>query len=688
MTADDANPHSGRQRDRSAPTLTRRPFLSAVGILGCSTTVTKATTGAPSAGSWDPVDDPYYASLVDEFQGLGLPPGEFVYADTEAETLAAYGHHGAGAIEPLGIGDDLPFSQAIRITVPTTVRNPWDALLKGTVRHRSVAAGDVLLGIVYLRDGAPDDGTVPVVRYAAKVQDREETNLVQNATQPSLSGTWERYNFRIRMDEPAAAGSWWTELFLGFGEQTVDVGGLALVHFGDGVSLGDLPTWTQEYDYPGRNADAAWRDTARRRIEQYRMAPLTVTVRDGRGNPIEGATVDVTMQAHAFGFGSAVAAPRIVGGGTDNERYRETFLENFNKAVTENVLKYGAWSGQWGPAYSAEIADETVDWLVGHDIPIRGHPLVWATYERMGVDPTSPEAAIRATIRDRIEERATAMRGRLDEWDMHNHPIMFPEIWEDLGKELMLEWWETANEADPEAVMYINEDDILSGGGRLKEPYYDLIEWLVSQEADVEGIGFMGHFALEDVRSPTTLLEVFDKFTAFDLPLQITEFDISISDPDDEEQVAARADFLADVYTAAFSHPAVEGVLAWGFWADAHWRPDSAYYGSDWTLRPHGKRYRELVFEEWWTDESGTTDTDGQFELHGFKGIYEIAASAASESETAKVQLGDAGHHVEITLAGVENDDGQPGFGPVATAGGMLGVIKFLLHRYDRTGDD
>jgi len=41
------------------------------------------------------------------------------------------------------------------------------------------------------------------------------------------------------------------------------------------------------------------------------------------------------MTEHEFDFGSAVSVGHVTGDSEDDEIYRETFLENFNKAVIE-----------------------------------------------------------------------------------------------------------------------------------------------------------------------------------------------------------------------------------------------------------------------------------------------------------------------------------------------------------------
>ena len=37
-----------------------------------------------------------------------------------------------------------------------------------------------------------------------------------------------------------------------------------------------------------------------------------------------------------------------------------------------------------------------------------------------------------------------------------------------------------------------------------------------------------------------------------------------------------RADFLETALRALYGHPAVEGILLWGFWDQSHWRGEKA----------------------------------------------------------------------------------------------------------------
>ena len=49
----------------------------------------------------------------------------------------------------------------------------------------------------------------------------------------------------------------------------------------------------------------------------------------------------------------------------------------------------------------------------------------------------------------------------------------------------------------------------------------------------------------------------------------------------------------------------------WGFWDGAHWKNNAPLYRRDWSLKPAGAAYRDLVLKTWRTDASGKTGADG-----------------------------------------------------------------------------
>ena len=102
----------------------------------------------------------------------------------------------------------------------------------------------------------------------------------------------------------------------------------------------------------------------------------------------------------------------------------------------------------------------------------------------------------------------------------------------------------------------------------------------------------------------------------------------------EEEQAKARA--LADYYRICFAHPAVEGVLMWGFWEGANWIPCSSLYRRDWTPTPAAAAYRDLVYGKWWTRWSGRADAQGRCDVRAFFGAHRVTAGGRESTVELK----------------------------------------------------
>jgi len=146
------------------------------------------------------------------------------------------------------------------------------------------------------------------------------------------------------------------------------------------------------------------------------------------------------------------------------------------------------------------------------------------------------------------------------------------------------------------------------------------------------------------VTPPATLLTALDRFAALGLPIQITEFDVDTTDE------ALQADYLRDFLTAAFSHPAIESILMWGFWEGRHWRPDAALWRRDWSLKPNGEAWIDLVTQQWWTNTSGQTDAGGTFRVRAFRGEHDVRVSAGDRAQQSLVVLNAESAVARITL--------------------------------------
>ena len=54
-------------------------------------------------------------------------------------------------------------------------------------------------------------------------------------------------------------------------------------------------------------------------------------------------------------------------------------------------------------------------------------------------------------------------------------------------------------------------------------------------------------------------------------------------------------------------------------------------YRADWTLRPAGRAWYDLVFKDWWTPEQRSgVDAHGEFQMRGFQGDYMVEVRVGS----------------------------------------------------------
>lgn len=362
-------------------------------------------------------------------------------------------------------------------------------------------------------------------------------------------------------------------------------------------------------------------------IRQIRMGTLVIEAEPG-------AEVHLEQVRHEFWFGAALAS-QMFGGRANPEnaaRYKKVFLEDFNAAVTENALKWHSMEPRKGEVdYS--VVDAILDWTRQHEIPLRGHNVFWGIPNRVQAWLKDlDDDALRETLKARARDVASRYRNRFAEYDLNNEMLHANYYEERLGPNITRDMATWMHQEDPAAVLYLNDYDILTG--KRLEDYLVQIRNFLDQGVAIDGIGVQGHLH-GDSFDPLALQNALDRLAQFKLPVRVTEFNfpgqrskyygkVGVRLSDEEEETKARA--LADYYRICFAHPAVEGILMWGFWEGANWIPVSSLYRRDWSATPAAEAYRNLVFKQWWTDWRGKTDAQGRCEVRAFFGRHRLTA--------------------------------------------------------------
>ncbi len=362
-------------------------------------------------------------------------------------------------------------------------------------------------------------------------------------------------------------------------------------------------------------------------IQQHRMGTLVIETKPG-------SRVQVEQLRHEFWFGAAISSSAFSGRYNPEveRKYKEVFLANFNAAVTENALKWGSMERNQG-RIDYKVVDAILEWTSGNSIPLRGHCVFWGIPNRVqNWLKQLDDAQLRETLKNRAATIARRYRGRFAEYDLNNEMIHSNYYAERLGPRITKQMAEWFKQEDPQATLFVNDYDVLTG--KRLDDYVAHIRGLLQDGVPIGGIGVQGHLHGESF-DPEVLWGALDKLGKIGLPIRITEFNI----PGQRsrfrqrrnlkltpEQERAKAEALADYYRICFAHPAVHGILMWGFWEGANWIPQSSLYRRDWTPTPAADAYRELIFKQWWTQWNGEANTNGQCRVQAFYGKHRITA--------------------------------------------------------------
>jgi GH35 family endo-1,4-beta-xylanase len=541
------------------------------------------------------------------------------------------------------------FTQAVQVTTTSRPANVWDFQINQP-DILAVGQNDKMFLQFYARSTGSGSASFRVV--FEKAGSPYTQSLLYDGT---VGASWTKIQLPFPMVEAYAAGGAQFGIQLGFDPQTIQVGGILLTDASAAVSVNDLPRTVPPANYGGRPGDAAWRTAANTRIAQQRMANLAVTVHDASGQVLDGAAVFVRQKRHAFQFGSALAGSRLVRDNSpDSVIYRAVAQQLFNTATIENDLKWSGWES------NRQLGIDAATWVVNAGMNLRGHNLVWPsrtfmparvwnTYDSIysSQGPTAAAAWLRQEILNHITDEAGTLAGLPAQWDVVNEPFANHAAMDVLGNAAMVDWYTAARNADPNAKLYLNDYGIFTNTPTAhQDNFAGWIQYLLSNGAPLDGIGEQSHLSGDSLPDIDRLQPVIDRFAAFGVPIEITEFDVDTTD------LQLQADYLRDYMTFMFSQPSVGGFVMWGFWQGSHWRPDAALFRSDWSIKPNGQQYEDLLFGDWWTDTRGTTANGGPYTTRAFLGDYDIVVQLGGQTQTVQATLGPGGLSLDITLPG------------------------------------
>ncbi len=533
-------------------------------------------------------------------------------------------------------------NQGIDLHVTAQPQNAWDAQLLSPSIPLEINAGDVLL--LELKAQIADNSATTEGKLLVYFQDRktyEALNKEDTNHSIYVSPTSEVYRVYVRSSRNCPAQTVNVSIHCGGLSQRVLISQLKLTYLGN-PSEAELPV--QKLRYPKTSDDELVLQRAKARIKEVRMSDLQIKVRRANDEPVANAIIELNQVKHAYAFGSFTDAQPLKLDDVNTIRYQEEMKAWFNRVT---LPRYFA---EWGTdtEEGRQQADKMMRWAASEGFELKTHVLLYPTFlpnrvKALKVTPEQFRQALELAIDDALRRtKDTPMVA----WDAINELRDSDLLGEVLGQNYYAELFNKANASQPQSRWFINEYGIIAGHPTQEEniaAYETKIQQILDAGGAIEGIGMQGHFQRQ--LTPMTRVEsILNRFAKFGLPIEITEFDIDTKDE------ATQAEYTRDFLTLVFSHPSTTGFTTWGFWEGSMWRPRGAMIRRDWTVKPNGMVWKDLIYKDWWTNEKSETNALGDARVRVFHGLHELKVHVNGKTMTRTVEVGSKGKQLVIRV--------------------------------------
>ncbi|XP_041355120.1 endo-1,4-beta-xylanase 1-like [Gigantopelta aegis] len=281
--------------------------------------------------------------------------------------------------------------------------------------------------------------------------------------------------------------------------------------------------------------------------------------------------------------------------------------------------------------------------LLQHGVKVRGHNIVWS-------DPKFVQDWVKAlsgnelkkAVHDRIAGVVSRTKDLVEHWDVNNenlHHFYYQNKLHDINYNLDV--FRQAHQAAPNVKMFLNEYDVVAGGGTT-EAYLTQVLKFKHANVGLYGLGVQCHFG-HQAPDPALIKRHLDTLAQAGLPIWVTELDFRINNEH------TRADAYEMALRLFYGHPAVEGIMFWGFWSQHHWAGErAALVGvQEFRINAAGQRVLHLLEKEWMTHE--THRSGKHFTVRAFHGDYEVHVRYRGRGVTDQRQTFTLGKSQHVT---------------------------------------
>ena len=280
--------------------------------------------------------------------------------------------------------------------------------------------------------------------------------------------------------------------------------------------------------------------------------------------------------------------------GLDSDRTEAA--RQFNMMVCENEMKMDALQSSKG-SFSFGGADNLVSLAQQNNMAIRGHCLVWHSQvpgwlssdgKKNDKNWTRDEAL--EIMKNHITKVMQHYKGKVREWDVVNecldddqttvrsnpnsYDLRQQSVWQRaIGDDYIDSAFVYAHQADPDAILYLNDYGVELQGKAKSLAFYNLAISLKEKGIPIHGVGLQCHFSIGEVDG-VKLNRTIKRFAEAGLKCIITELDMGIPSTTsaDKEEQARLYRMITDIVLNNDNCPSM---VIWGVKDNDSWRTNS-----------------------------------------------------------------------------------------------------------------
>jgi len=301
-----------------------------------------------------------------------------------------------------------------------------------------------------------------------------------------------------------------------------------------------------------------------------------------------------------------------------DEQYRSVLVAEFTSLTPENQLKW-EYLRPTQDEYNFDAADAIIEFAQENGQDVRGHTLLWHSQNPGWLEQGNFTAdELREILQDHITTVVSRYAGKIQQWDVANE--IFDDagglrerdnIWiRELGPEIVADAFRWAHEADPDALLFVNDYNVEQIGAK-SDAYYTLVQDLLAQGVPVHGFGVQGHLSIQ-YPAPSMQANL-ERFADLGLQVAITELDVRVPVSGDSRPEQSAIDTQAEYYStmleACLAVDACTSFTLWGLPDKYSWVPHffsgegaATVLWDDFSRKPAYCDLQELLAEK-----SGTT---------------------------------------------------------------------------------